>query len=462
MMDFASKPLAVRSFWGLAFRIGRLALMFFASLILARLMSLHDYGTYQYVMSIATLLLIPSLLGLNRLLVREIAGNEARGQPDLARGVMTFGIITTFLMACTVAIVVSLGVTGVDAFSLFGFEDVTLGGAFYLGMIAMIALAMTQVLQGATQGFHHTTSGQLPELIINPSAMLVIVGLGWLVGIPLTANLALTYQIGAAVIGATAAVIFLRKAVAPEVVVAKPSFRVKTWFTASLTFVLINGMYTVNTQADVFMLGLLKGPEFSGLYYPASRYGQLVNLGLVAVYIPLSPILVRQFTNGDIGGVEHTARFAAFLGLGCALPAFLLFWFFGPFFLSLFGSEYVVSQRALIWLCFGYAFSAAMGPTVNTLTMTGYSHQASIGMAVGGVINVILNALLIPIYGIEGAAIATCCSTIIWNVVCLYFIAKLLKINPTAVGPSVHSKGDTVATPPNPASDFEPPDLERP
>lgn len=437
VMTLARKPLAVRSAWGLIFRVSRLGLVFFASLILARLMSLKDYGTYQFVMSMATLLLIPSLFGLNRLLVREIAANQTKERPDLARGVMRFAITGTFVMACTVAIIVALIVTVLDRQQPFGIEDATHNGAVYLGLIVLILLAMTQVFQGGAQGFHHTTTGQLPELVINPMALLSIVSLGWLAGIPLTAKLALSYQIAAATIGATAGLIFLIKAIAPEVKKAVSTSTPKTWVVTALSFVFINGMYTINTQADVFMLGIINGTESSGLYYPASRYSQLVNLGLLAVYIPLSPIISSLYTKGDIAGVERTARFAAYLGLLCALPAAALFWMAGPFFLNFFGAEYIAANAALSILCFGQIFTASMGPSVNSLTMTGFSRYASIGLLSGAIVNVVLNAVLIPLMDVQGAAIATSCSTVMWNIVCLYYIVRLLGINPTAFGPSL-------------------------
>ena len=454
VMTLARKPLAIRSAWGLVFRVSRLGLMFFASLILARLMTLKDYGTYQFVMSMATLLLIPSLFGLNRLLVREIAANQTKGHPELARGVMKFAISGVFLMACTVAGLVALSVTGLESrgpfeFTIpwfdgaaytFSFAITSLDGAVYFGLVVLILLAMTQVFQGGAQGFHHTTTGQLPELVINPIAMLSIVSIGWLAGIPLTAGLALTYQIAAATIGATAGLIFLVRAIAPEVKKAVSKSTPKPWIMGALSFVFINGMYTINTQADVFMLGIIKGTEFSGLYYPASRYSQLVNLGLLAVYIPLSPIISSLYTKNDIKGVERTARFAAYLGLLCALPAAVLFWMWGPFFLNLFGAEYIAANAALSILCFGQIFTASMGPSVNSLTMTGFSRQASIGLLSGAILNVALNAILIPFFDVRGAAIATTCSTIMWNVVCIYYIVRLLNINPTAFGPSLRKR----------------------
>jgi O-antigen/teichoic acid export membrane protein len=48
--------------------------------------------------------------------------------------------------------------------------------------------------------------------------------------------------------------------------------------------------------------------------------------------------------------------------------------------------------------------------------MTGYQRDSAKIMAACAVINVILNGVLITLYGSTGAAVATATSTVIWNI----------------------------------------------
>ena len=47
------------------------------------------------------------------------------------------------------------------------------------------------------------------------------------------------------------------------------------------------------------------------------------------------------------------------------------------------------------------------------------------------IINVIFNYLLLPIYGIDGAAISTAISMIVWNLLMLIFVKIKTGLNPT-------------------------------
>ncbi|MDH3663396.1 MAG: polysaccharide biosynthesis C-terminal domain-containing protein [Alphaproteobacteria bacterium] len=46
----------------------------------------------------------------------------------------------------------------------------------------------------------------------------------------------------------------------------------------------------------------------------------------------------------------------------------------------------------------------------------------------------LLNSLLIPMFNLEGAAIATAVSLAIWNIIMLVWAMKHLRINPSLIG----------------------------
>lgn len=65
------------------------------------------------------------------------------------------------------------------------------------------------------------------------------------------------------------------------------------------------------------------------------------------------------------------------------------------------------------------------------LTMTNHEKDATWIVALSALLNVILNAILIPRYSINRAALATTISTLIMNVGAMILVFKRLKINPT-------------------------------
>ncbi|MFX3680637.1 MAG: polysaccharide biosynthesis C-terminal domain-containing protein [Hyphomicrobiales bacterium] len=85
----------------------------------------------------------------------------------------------------------------------------------------------------------------------------------------------------------------------------------------------------------------------------------------------------------------------------------------GPLLLSMFGADFGRGYPLLFILAAGVVLRAAIGPAESLLTMSG--NQNVCAALFGGVlaINVALNALMISVYGLYGAALATLIATIV-------------------------------------------------
>ena len=91
-----------------------------------------------------------------------------------------------------------------------------------------------------------------------------------------------------------------------------------------------------------------------------------------------------------------------------------------------FGDTYISSYNLLIILAVSQSIVLATGPVAYLLMMTdnSSSHRKSLHMAVG--INIFLNLILIPSYGITGAAIATGLSLVFKNIYSCIVALKIL------------------------------------
>ena len=89
---------------------------------------------------------------------------------------------------------------------------------------------------------------------------------------------------------------------------------------------------------------------------------------------------------------------------------------FGEFLLSIFGEGYEGSISILRILCFGQIINALCGPVMYLLNMTGNEKEARNTMIYAAIVNISANILLIPIFGLEGAAWATSSTMILWNI----------------------------------------------
>jgi len=60
-------------------------------------------------------------------------------------------------------------------------------------------------------------------------------------------------------------------------------------------------------------------------------------------------------------------------------------------------------------------------------------NQAGAIFAVSAAVNIILNAFLIPLLGLRGAAISTAFTTVFWNITMLAYVQQRIGINSTVV-----------------------------
>jgi O-antigen/teichoic acid export membrane protein len=110
---------------------------------------------------------------------------------------------------------------------------------------------------------------------------------------------------------------------------------------------------------------------------------------------------------------------------------------FGKTILGLFGPGFIIAYVPLVILLTGQTINAMSGSVGFLMTMTGYEKQAAWIIGTGATANIALNAVLIPLFGILGAArilgaaIATASTTALWNVAMLIFVRKRLGIDPT-------------------------------
>jgi O-antigen/teichoic acid export membrane protein len=97
-------------------------------------------------------------------------------------------------------------------------------------------------------------------------------------------------------------------------------------------------------------------------------------------------------------------------------PTFLILLLFSEqALLILFGSQYGAASAALSVLAIGYLFDALAGRVGSFLQSEGYTQYILYNNIASLVLNLALNIVLIPVYGIIGAAIATASSYALTN-----------------------------------------------
>jgi O-antigen/teichoic acid export membrane protein len=198
-------------------------------------------------------------------------------------------------------------------------------------------------------------------------------------------------------------------------------------------------------QTDVLMLAALRGSTSAGIYQAAFRGAELVMFSLVIVSLAIQPTLARLYASGEVARMQKVVVTGARIAFAASLPvAVLLSAFAAQLMGYIFGAEFQRGAVCLIILCFGQVICIGLGPARDILTMTGREKEAAVATAAGALANVILNAALIPLWDMEGAAIATGLSLVVWNAMLARAVYRRLGIYSTVLGPigEVHKVPD--------------------
>jgi len=217
--------------------------------------------------------------------------------------------------------------------------------------------------------------------------------------------------------------ILIYSGVRRRVPASAPKFHTRFWVTTSLGFLAIDGFRMLLDNADVLMIGRLLDPHSIAIYFAAIRTAGLVSFvsfSMIALAVPkFSEIHVtgtREELQKFVSGVLQVVFWPSLL-TALALAAI------GPFVLGLFGEGFAAGYPTMLVVLTGLVLRAASGPVEYLLNMTGHHRDTIRVYAVASVATVVLDLLLIPQFGIIGAAIGSYTAMLSGNV-WLYFLVK--------------------------------------
>jgi O-antigen/teichoic acid export membrane protein len=278
-------------------------------------------------------------------------------------------------------------------------------------------------------------AGQLPEMLVQPVVFIFLIVSAYLLfGKGLTVQWALGMNIVAAG-GAFFMVSILLYKVFPQAArEASPSYQTSVWVRSALPLLFITSMSIINDQSDIIFLGAIKEAEAVGSYAIANRGAMLISALLFAVNTAMGPSIARLHAKGDKKQLQRmitkSARVTTFVSLpvaGCLIA-------FGDEFLMIFGRDFTEGKVTLAILSAGQIVNVALGSSALLLIMTGHERHAAIGLGISALLNVVLNALLIPPWGLVGAATAKTSSMVLWNVLLAIWVYKRIGIHSTVLG----------------------------
>jgi O-antigen/teichoic acid export membrane protein len=401
-----------------AIKVGAIAIAFLASLIYARALGPHDYGLYAYVTAWVAVITIPVAMGLPGYLVREGAR-----EPDSTGWLLRWADKRILLSGLVAAAVMACG---------YFLPRAANARALFLVAAALPLLnGLQQVRTGLLNSHGLVARSQWPNQIAGPTLMLAMLGLLWALRgrlHPLDLMLAMVI---AAFLPLAINTLQLRPLVQQRKKPPQLDIRVRS----ALPFMWLGGMYLVSSRVDLIMLGSMKGAQEAGIYAIAIRAAELVPFMGVAVNLVLAPRIAQLYHAGNHALLQRMVSSAIRRVFLATLPLALVLttaaWWLLYY---LFGSEFTPATRPLQILAVSQLVVVAFGSLGTILNMVGQERLSLVGVGIALGLNVLLNAILIPSFGANGAAVATGTSLIVRQTLLWYWLRRRLGLRSSAFG----------------------------
>jgi len=391
------------------------------NLLIARLLGANDAGLFFLALSILTIAVVIGRGGFDNPLIRFTAADASRGQFATVSASARFAVVASAGLSLGVTVVLWVSAPGM-ANGLFDkpelVEPLRYLSASVLPMSLM--LLFSQLLKGLSRIVEHLVifSGLLPGIagvmayVFAPSHGLAGVCISWSAAAFLSCFIAavLWFRQTRGWTGVPQSGAFQRLLAS-----ARPEF----W--TSLAIVLIQWSSPLmlgvwGTNAEVAMLTL------------ASRVAVVTNLVLVAVSSVVTPRFARLHIEGDIGALQSTARNSAMLTAIVAFPIAGILIVAPGWVMSIFGTEFRDGSTALAMIAIGQFINVATGSVGALLVMTGHETIVRNLTLFSAALVLFLNTLMIPIFGINGAAAAMMIVLAGQNLAATWIVRKRLGI----------------------------------
>lgn len=188
------------------------------------------------------------------------------------------------------------------------------------------------------------------------------------------------------------------------------------------------------SNIDVLMIGYFMQPQSVGLYRAIQPLRQITSFVLVAFTFLFLPITTEYYDDGDHDALDRFYTITTKWIVAATFPPVLVFTLFAPDVVqAFFGTEYVPAAPALAVLTAGLFLRAIVGLNGDMTKAIDRPKIELYSVAVAVVINVALNAVLIPRYGIVGAAAGTVIGYAVYNVLEVAAIYWVVESHPFAL-----------------------------
>ena len=380
--------------------IAEVVIAFLAQVLAARYLSSSGFGGVTTGTAVLNLGAILSGLGLRRGLTRYLPRVKDREKSAIAWRALLLGGAVSVVVAASVVLGAKL-VVG----RLLGGEDVVATVVIFGAGIPAATLLSISI--GGIRGQKRSRYRVYVENILRPISRFVLVAAAVAYGLG-EVGIAGAYMLPYVLGGIVALWLFRRTLPSGGEVPRTERTSFRSILRYSVPFVISRGTGFIYRSIDIFLVLYFIDSSAVGVYGVAYAAARLMLMFSTAFNYLGAPLASELDASGDDEGMIRVHYTMLRWLVVVSVPALVPFVLFpSAFVTAIYGSTYATGASALAVLAVGFAVHNVASAQWNLLEAKGESDVLAFNSAISAVTNVVLNLLLIPQYGILGAAIAT-------------------------------------------------------
>lgn len=370
-------------------------LAFIYFVLIARFLEVDEVGKYTFALSFTTIFAVFIDLGLSSVLTRETARDKRLAKNYLS-SIFSLKIILSALVYLAVVIVVNL----------MNYPTLTKQLVYISGIVMFIdsfTLSVYAIFRGLQRLKYEALGIILNQVIIVVFGITILYLSG---SVRLLISVFLLGSIFNLIYSAT----LLYKKANVKFTLSFDKKLLQYLFKLSAPFAVMGIFTRIYSNIDAVLISKLIGDKFLGFYSVAYKIPFALQFIPSAFAASLYPAMSKFFVKSK-SSLQKTFEKAMFFLMIFSVPiAMGIFSLSDQIITKFYGSEYESSIIVLQVLILGLVFIFLNFPIGSLMNACNYQTINTILLGVTMIINIIANLILLPRYGIVGAAIAFLCS----------------------------------------------------
>lgn len=398
------------------------------NVLMARLLSTHHFGIFLIGFTVFRFITIPANFGIPSIMPKFVSESIATKQYTELTRYVSQGLMVTFLFSTILA---ATAIVGADWIAHTIFHSDELGPVIKVMSIAVPFGVLFAVLIAIHRGLQKNFTKVILQDVLLLSSKCILFILLFYYGLNLkaayfsfTASYIIVFCV--ALITVLAALrIKPVKFLSVDVKIVREIIKL-SWPLSIQSFIWI-----IYSQIDRVFIGYFLSPSQVGIYVASFSIVLLLSFLPQAFSYQALPTFSKLFSKNDKSAYKLTYQKVSKVLFLVSFPLLVCISIFAKEIITvLYGNDYIDGALVLVILNIGYFSRCIIGPASESLVTIGKTQKPMIATLAGCIANVILNLLLIPRFGIYGAAIATSISVVLSEIFMGFFNYKFLHIIP--------------------------------